>query len=728
MAFSFGTWSNIARRADEERDLGNWRAASELYRLYLDKAGYTRRSFKYIVQLGNCLKESGDYSGSLKAYDEAIKLNAKDSDLYLQRGHVLKLMGRVADALISYQTSLALDPTNEHARFEAEEAKSVKPLQGATEIVEAAHTIWFDVTDFMEYVRHNVSLSGIQRVLANLALYIKNFKVPGYRIIPVIPEYDRFRVLAADVDSFLELVDLFNDPIVQRHRIDELSQIVYDGRRQVFPKKDDIFVIAGAFWIYPHYDVIMHLRTIGMRFGLFIHDLLQIRMPEYVQKTATDKFNIQLSDALDFCDFVLANSQYVANDIIDYIESNKNYKLPVKAVILPTELREHAVATSVENRDIRDMVDCEYVLCVSTIEVRKNHKLLIKIWEKLREEFGEKTPYLVFVGKWGWQIEKVRSYLDEKGYIGDWLYVFNGISDAEVEYLYKNCLFTVYPSFAEGFGLPIGESLAYGKPCIAANTTSMPEVGGEFVRYIDPFDWEASYPVIRQALVDRDDLARWQEWIRTDFQPKTWAQFCSEFFSSVVDHGQALLGKPPRANCSLPQGRVILGGEHDILQMAQRNEPIITFRAARQLWWNPANHWGAWSQRRRSEIAFQSEFGEGDAVDVFLRLHRDSSREGSTYAVVNAGANDQVIELSEHPSFFRFSGVVGTDGLITIQLLARGKYPSHDPSGVFIGWSGIAYCRHGDVEASARTLEAIVVAGKPLSEFRFETPATEPLD
>ena len=160
-----------------------------------------------------------------------------------------------------------------------------------------------------------------------------------------------------------------------------------------------------------------------------------------------------------------------------------NFTLPIKPILLPTELRKSKKSGKFLNDNIRKMGNEEYVLCVATIEVRKNHMYQVRIWERLIKEFGEKVPKLVWVGKWGWQIDELRHHLAEQGCVGDWLFIFNDISDDELDFLYNHCLFTIYTSFAEGFGLPIGESLAYKKPCIASNTTSMPEVGGRFVRY-----------------------------------------------------------------------------------------------------------------------------------------------------------------------------------------------------------------------------------------------------
>ncbi|GEM16300.1 group 1 glycosyl transferase [Gluconobacter oxydans NBRC 3293] len=723
MSFLLSTKSKsqkIMREANIARDQKKWSQAADLYKKALEGNLNKNKRFAALVQLGNCLKESGDLSSSLDAYNEAMKIFPKNSDLHLQMGHLFKIMGRTGNSVLCYRRAVEIDPNNKDALLEIERNGDFLPEKfsnfgGSSEIENVAgiRTIWLDVTDFIDYAKVNVSLSGIQRVLANLALYIQEANIPGYRIVPIVPEYDRFRVLSVQVNSFLDLVKVFDDLHVSQEKILKCLDKVYKTRVEASLEKDDVLVVAGSFWIYPHYDAIMHMRQIGVRFGLFVHDLIQIRMPEYVEKAAHDKFNIQFSDALDLTDFILANSEYVAEDIRCFLLEKKNYSVPVKAVVLPTELRTHSQNIKISNRDITDMSQIDYVICVSTIEIRKNHTLLIRVWEKLREEFGDDAPALVFVGKWGWEIDELRRYIEERGYVGDWLFIFNGISDTEMEYLYKHSLFSIYPSFAEGFGLPIGESLVYGKPCIASSTTSMPEVGGKFVRYIDPFDWKSSYPVIRQVIVDRDDLTQWQKWIEKDFTPRTWHDFCDEFYRSIAEYGRALLGTPPKANCPLPQGQFVLGGTHDILNMAHRNEKIITFRSARHLNWHPANHWGAWSQKRRSEIQFISDCAEGEIIDIFLRLHRESSRDMDPVVLINAGTGDHAFRLSEHPTLFKLSGRVTGGGVVRVFLNARGKFPSAQ---FFIGWSGISYCPQGDADILIKTYEAMIQPGRLPSE------------
>jgi glycosyltransferase involved in cell wall biosynthesis len=88
--------------------------------------------------------------------------------------------------------------------------------------------------------------------------------------------------------------------------------------------------------------------------------------------------------------------------------------------------------------------------------------------------------------------------------------------------LYKGCLCALFPSFYEGWGLPVSESLSFGNPCIISSAASLPEAGGELARYFDPDNAVEAMRVIRDTLNDRPGLAGWQARVKQQFQPEPW--------------------------------------------------------------------------------------------------------------------------------------------------------------------------------------------------------------
>lgn len=95
--------------------------------------------------------------------------------------------------------------------------------------------------------------------------------------------------------------------------------------------------------------------------------------------------------------------------------------------------------------------------------------------------------------------------------------------DAEVHALYRGCLFTIVPSLFEGYGLPLGESLALGKPCLAASGTALPEAGGDLCRYFDPEDVGDAKRAVAALLDTPGAIEAWQADIGARYRPRDWS-------------------------------------------------------------------------------------------------------------------------------------------------------------------------------------------------------------
>jgi glycosyltransferase involved in cell wall biosynthesis len=160
---------------------------------------------------------------------------------------------------------------------------------------------------------------------------------------------------------------------------------------------------------------------------------------------------------------------------------------------------------------------------VGTLEIRKNIWKVAQVWDRLRKMEGLSLPKLVFAGQPGWMIQDFERMLDATGYLSGWIEIIDKATDTELETLYKHSLFTITASYYEGWGLPIGESLAYGKTAVVAKTSSMPEVAGDLVEYCDPESIDSimqaclkliEHPEQRKHLEDRiaaTSLRQWQD-------------------------------------------------------------------------------------------------------------------------------------------------------------------------------------------------------------------------
>jgi glycosyltransferase involved in cell wall biosynthesis len=114
--------------------------------------------------------------------------------------------------------------------------------------------------------------------------------------------------------------------------------------------------------------------------------------------------------------------------------------------------------------------------------------------------------------------------LANSDYLGGKVVLLEHPDDAELAALYRGCLFTVFPSLYEGWGLPVSESLAFGKPCLASAATAVPEAGGELARYFDPESVPDALRALRSVLDDPAALPAWEAEVRARFRPTPWSE------------------------------------------------------------------------------------------------------------------------------------------------------------------------------------------------------------
>jgi len=139
-----------------------------------------------------------------------------------------------------------------------------------------------------------------------------------------------------------------------------------------------------------------------------------------------------------------------------------------------------------------------FLLSTGTIEPRKNQKLLLEVYARFRARGGAALP-LVFVGGPGWLMDDFCSALQASPWASD-LHWLGYVSDAELAWLYGHCLVNLYPSFYEGFGLPVLEGMGLGAPLLCSDRTSLPEIVGDAGVLLPPDDPEAWVMALEQLV------------------------------------------------------------------------------------------------------------------------------------------------------------------------------------------------------------------------------------
>jgi glycosyltransferase involved in cell wall biosynthesis len=298
----------------------------------------------------------------------------------------------------------------------------------------------------------------------------------------------------------------------------------------------DRFVSLGADWAYLNQPLLFRIkREAGLRVTLICYDAIPVLLPHlFVGVLSREDFALHLVDLAWCADSVLCISECTRRDFEGVMTMLGGPRPPTQVIRLGSQV--HAPDAEVEQspRGLPLEDHRPFVLYVSTIERRKNHEVLYRAWTRLREQ-GLAPHRLVFVGMRGWGVDDLFNDLQLDERVRGDIVSLNHVSDAELAWLYRHAAFTVFPSLYEGWGLPVVESLAWGKFCLASNAASLPEAGSDWVEYLDPWDlpaWVdklAFYMQHPQAVQERN--AR----IAREFRPVTWIETAAAIHDAVIN-------------------------------------------------------------------------------------------------------------------------------------------------------------------------------------------------
>jgi glycosyltransferase involved in cell wall biosynthesis len=220
------------------------------------------------------------------------------------------------------------------------------------------------------------------------------------------------------------------------------------------------------------------MRRQGCYFVPLIHDLIPLQHPEFARAGHADRHRRRIATTASLADAIVVNSAATGEELTPWV-AGRPTPPPVAIAplgVAPPDVEEPPVALR------------PYFVALGTIEPRKNHLLLLNLWRQFAASLGPAAPRLIVVGRRGWENENVLDMLERCAAIDGLVRESGALPDREVASLLRGARALLFPSFAEGFGLPLAESLALGVPAIASDLRSLREVGGAVPDYLDPLD------------------------------------------------------------------------------------------------------------------------------------------------------------------------------------------------------------------------------------------------
>lgn len=245
-----------------------------------------------------------------------------------------------------------------------------------------------------------------------------------------------------------------------------------------------------------------------------VHDLIPISHPEFCRPGESKRHRQRMRTVLDSAAGVIANSAATRDALRDFARRERRPEPPCEVAWLASPDEVDAAPVPPANRPTFVMI--------GTIEGRKNHLLLLHLWEKLAKELGPATPKLVLIGQRGWEADEVFALLDRSARLKGYVCELGRCDDAIMLGWLDQARALLMPSFIEGFGIPVIEALQRGVPVIASDLPVFREIAGDIPLYLDPLDGQGWDAAIRAYCGDAPDRER-QIAAMPSFRTPTWA-------------------------------------------------------------------------------------------------------------------------------------------------------------------------------------------------------------
>ncbi|WP_016747178.1 glycosyltransferase [Rhizorhabdus wittichii] len=583
-------------RGDAARSRQDWAAAADAYRA----AVRDQPSLVAIwIQLGHAQKEQGALAAAAEAYGQAAKLDPARADTHVFMAHIYKQLGRDDLAILHFLRALHAGETATHEGDELLRLLAARTHKDRSALIEQLRTMFtqlpprageapllgqirgvitedmapasqpaprgpqpalvFDISDLISYYGNARLPTGIQRVqietiegaLARggdrdirLCCFIDGrddwLELPVERMRAIArlstSGGDRFDPAWLEAVAGLKLFLSLTDPFE-------------------FPQGASLINLGTSWWLQNYFLYVRHAKaTRGIRYIPFVHDMIPIMAPEHCTRGLTQDFISWVIGVFDHADHFLVNSQATRRDLLSVAATLGHPLDPDDVAVVPldTDFRKPALAElPAQALDPWKLKPGGFVLFVSTVESRKGHMVAFETWaELIRRHGADAVPQLVCVGNRGWLNDRIYARLAEDEVLASKVSMLSRLSDEELALLYRSALFTVYPSLYEGWGLPVTESLCYGKVPLVSDAASLPEAGGPFAVYVEAGSVAALTDAAETLILDADHRAAAEAKIAAGFRPRAWSDLAGQIGDELDrfagrDAGKGIVVPPP---------------------------------------------------------------------------------------------------------------------------------------------------------------------------------------
>ena len=617
---------------------------------------------------------------------------------------------------------------SEIERLAAEREAPADPLDPA---------LVFDVSDLIAYFQNARLPTGIQRVqIETISAALEERAGRAVKICCFLDRRDDWLEIAPSLFLRLCRLSLADGDRAAPDWLAGLARLrlALDlAEPMAFPPGAFLINLGTSWWLRNYFLMVRQAkRRFGIRYTPFVHDLIPVMAPEHCTRELTQDFVSWTIGVFEHADFFLVNSEATRRDlkiVADFLDHPVDDE-KIAVVRLDAEPRRTpATAAASAGPERWGLGRSPFVLFVSTIESRKDHVCAFDAWTRLLKAHGpRRVPRLVCVGAQGWLNDAVHARLAANAALRDHVVMLSGLSDAELGRLYRDCLFTLYPSLYEGWGLPVTESLCHGKVPVISDASSLPEAGGEFAVYFEAGSPSRLAEALEGLIFDHDHRAACERRIADGFTPRAWRDIAGQ----IAGQARWWAASPAIAAPPLPP-TARLGAYFPLVRNVETKlwpglRSAESFRVG-DGWWGPED-WGCWTKPQGGllEIGLPARH---PPLRAYWRLRGLPGRSGR-YRLEVAGA---VVEGRLGPGEFKWVTIdapaAGDDQPVLhahltsddVEDLADGA-AGLDMRTIAVGLAGFFLCGREDAAARADFLEAVTLGDHDGLAFHREPVGT----
>lgn len=407
--------------------------------------------------------------------------------------------------------------------------------QDSISAVRESSKIYVDLTTTWHHKGHP---TGIARVEDHC--YKSLLERYGNRVQPIVWNSNSGNFLLVSVADSLSNTDLNVLGIMENSG---QAKTIENGQLESGAR----LVNFGGAWIRNtrYVNAVRAIKTRSdLNLSVLIHDLIQLKFKQYYPNDAWVDFATNIKLLADFTDDFIVNSETTGQDLHAFLRSEGQAFKAITRIRFGDMTDEFGPGyeAAIQNSLLaKAFAEDDFVVYVSSLDMRKNHALLVDVWRRLIEERGARVPTLLFIGRNMWRGEEIVQLIGSEDVLKNRIKIMSDVNDHELKWLYQNALFTVYPSFYEGWGLPVAESLSFGTPCLATNKSSVKEICPELTDLLDPYDFKAWVERISYYLDNRQALEHRSAQIKANFNYVEWGDTVTQLVKDL----DALPYKPP---------------------------------------------------------------------------------------------------------------------------------------------------------------------------------------